>query len=365
MSRQYLLNHCRLETQDLDEARASVNKLWERHSSYLRRGQTYGVRWHQAELAGTSLSFLSNSSALHVDNVVGQKYHLSFCETGGAMHHVEGREVVSSAANMVIHTPGQDLRIDLEPYQALILSFDATYAEKMLRRRGLRVPTPDAWPAALPSEVPSVATLRSLCQWMGRELDRTASHLPNSPSVQAGLERILMTMFIDALTEFQPPVTRERGQLGAPQLKLIDEWLDSNYAEMISVDDLATVAGVSVRALQAAFRRVRGYTPQQAIQRRRLAAARKLLLAPEPLTTVTQVALDCGFFHLGRFAAAYGATYGETPSQTLVASKARCFGPSRLGTESARHHRSAQVTDRFEAADPAATTASGATSPAI
>jgi len=31
---------------------------------------------------------------------------------------------------------------------------------------------------------------------------------------------------------------------------------------------------------------------------------------------VTKVALDCGFSHLGRFAAQYRAQFGELPSQT-------------------------------------------------
>jgi AraC-like DNA-binding protein len=40
-------------------------------------------------------------------------------------------------------------------------------------------------------------------------------------------------------------------------------------------------------------------------------------VAAEPGTTVTSVALDSGFAHLGRFAAAYRHHYGESPSETL------------------------------------------------
>lgn len=323
MSRQYLLRHCRLATNDLDEARARVNLLWEKHASQLRRGRDYGLRWHQVELAGASLSYIENASELRVQSVVGQRYHLSFCEAGGAIHRVEGREVALSPTNLVLHTPGQNLELDLSPFQALHLSFDAGFAEKMLRRRHVRVPTPDAWPVVLPGEVPSVASLRSLCKWVSGELDRSPSYFPNAPAVRAGLERMLLSMFMEALTEFLPPTTPDPGHLGAAQLALIDEWLDANYAEMISVDDLADVAGVSVRALQATYQRIRGCTPKQAIQQRRLEAARQQLLSPGPQTTVTGVALDCGFLHLSRFAAAYKAAYGETPSQTLAASKKR------------------------------------------
>jgi AraC family ethanolamine operon transcriptional activator len=33
--------------------------------------------------------------------------------------------------------------------------------------------------------------------------------------------------------------------------------------------------------------------------------------------TVTAVAMRCGFRELGRFAAAYRATFGESPSETM------------------------------------------------
>lgn len=368
MSRQYLLRHCRLATNDLDEARANVNHLWERHTSSLRHGQDYGLRWHQAELAGASLSYIENASELRVQSVVGQRYHLTFCEEGGAVHRVEGREAVISPTNLVIHTPGQKLELDLDPFQALHLSFNASFAEKMLQRRGVRVPAPDSWPVVLPGEVPSVATLRSLCQWVGHELDRAPSYLPNASAVRAGLERMLLTLFMDALAEFQPPTTPDPGRLGAAQLKLIDDWLDSNYAELITVDDLAKVAGVSVRALQATYKRVRGYTPKQAIQQRRLDAARRQLLSPGPQTTVTDVALDCGFLHLGRFAAVYKSAYGEAPSQTLAASRMRVLGAppvivtapgnrtSNAGNVVSGRGRAALVRDRLSIAGSARST---------
>jgi hypothetical protein len=56
MSDDLLVNHCRLITDDLDEARDYVGRLWERHDSRLRRGRRYGIRWHQVNLAHTAVS---------------------------------------------------------------------------------------------------------------------------------------------------------------------------------------------------------------------------------------------------------------------------------------------------------------------
>jgi len=44
MSDHLLVNHCRLITKDLDEARDYCGRLWERHDSHLRRGSKYRIR---------------------------------------------------------------------------------------------------------------------------------------------------------------------------------------------------------------------------------------------------------------------------------------------------------------------------------
>jgi len=44
----------------------------------------------------------------------------------------------------------------------------------------------------------------------------------------------------------------------------------------------------------------------------------ELLASPPSSTTVSAVASRWGIVHLGRFAAAYRAAFGESPSQTLA-----------------------------------------------
>ena len=50
----------------------------------------------------------------------------------------------------------------------------------------------------------------------------------------------------------------------------------------------------------------------------RMARARRALQAARPgETTVAHAAVDCDFFHLGRFSSNYSALDGEPPSATL------------------------------------------------
>lgn len=81
---------------------------------------------------------------------------------------------------------------------------------------------------------------------------------------------------------------------------------------------LASEVHLSVRALQAGFRRDLGQSPMAYLRQLRLQRAHDLLVAATPgSTTVRLEATRLGLLHLGRFAAAYRETYGESPMETL------------------------------------------------
>ena len=98
----------------------------------------------------------------------------------------------------------------------------------------------------------------------------------------------------------------------------VENYLRDKLGEPVTVGELSRVAGVSERTLRTAFHRVVGRSPKQHLIRRRLCAAHDALCAADPrATTVTDVAMACGFFELGRFAGRYRDAFGEVPSHTL------------------------------------------------
>jgi AraC family ethanolamine operon transcriptional activator len=74
---------------------------------------------------------------------------------------------------------------------------------------------------------------------------------------------------------------------------------------------------VNERQLQRAFRAVYDMSPSGYGKLRRLHLARRALRTAPPGTTVAQIGSRNGFSDLGRFASAYFALFGETPSGTL------------------------------------------------
>lgn len=106
--------------------------------------------------------------------------------------------------------------------------------------------------------------------------------------------------------------------------------LAADPAAAPSTAALAASAGIAPRTLQRHVRAALGTRPKTLARRLRLGAARDALLAGEA-TSVIDVALQHGFAHPGRFAVAYREAFGESPSATLRAARARRGDASRTG----------------------------------
>jgi AraC-like DNA-binding protein len=109
----------------------------------------------------------------------------------------------------------------------------------------------------------------------------------------------------------------ERRLLTAAWLAEVCEFAMANLETRLTLTDIEAFSGFSARALQYAFRRRFGCTPQRWLLEQRLQAVHSALRSAEPGATVTGVA-GRYFAHLGRFAQQYQRRFGEPPSATLA-----------------------------------------------
>ena len=319
-----LRRHRRLLTRDLDEARAFIGRAWERHESRLRQGRTYGIRWHQAALPRSSLAYAATPSRLAIDcGAIGDVYHLTLHEAGHLHHSIDGRALTSDPTLGVIHAPGQELRLATEPFRLLLLTFRGAFVrEALLPRfdgachRVLRDP-------AVPLKGAPGSSLRALVRWLAGELDRPDTPLLGSTKVALGLEKTLRALLLDVLEAASPVLPPNWDTASERHVRRVEAWIEAHHAEPIDADDLARVVGVAKRTLQNAFQRHRGHSPMAAVVHARLRHARRALIAATPGVTVTTVAMDHAFFHLGRFARQYHALFGEKPSETRARASGR------------------------------------------
>jgi len=99
--------------------------------------------------------------------------------------------------------------------------------------------------------------------------------------------------------------------------EIIDS-IDQNIMLDLSTQSLACQFNMSLRSLYNIFERNLGITPKQYIRQAKLEKVRASLLDPTcNIRTVTEVAIDYGFMHFGRFSSIYKKQFGELPSETL------------------------------------------------
>ena len=97
------------------------------------------------------------------------------------------------------------------------------------------------------------------------------------------------------------------------------DYVEDHFREAIRLEDLCRHTGVSLRALQRSFAEYFQVCPLDFIRARRLNAARLALVAgASSRDSVTDIALDNGFTHLGRFSVEYREHFGEMPRETLA-----------------------------------------------
>jgi AraC family ethanolamine operon transcriptional activator len=136
----------------------------------------------------------------------------------------------------------------------------------------------------------------------------------------AFLRNELLDGVLSALAEVKVEGARRQGALNAARIvRGAEDFLESGGArQAVQIEDICLALNISRRTLYRAFHDLLDVSPKAYLRLKNMSAARaRLLDAGNRPTTVTQVALDQGFWELGRFSGAYRAMFGESPSETL------------------------------------------------
>ncbi|MBW2433278.1 MAG: helix-turn-helix transcriptional regulator [Deltaproteobacteria bacterium] len=161
------------------------------------------------------------------------------------------------------------------------------------------------------------AMVKRLLNYMVHELEHNDRVLKN-PSLLKSYDHMLLTALLSLPHNQREKLYENHRYQVAPNLvHHAEEYMRAHLKEAISIIDLLRICGCSRSVLFAAFRNARGYTPMEFLSEQRLQSAREKLLTGHLEASVSSIALDCGFIHLGRFSQVYRRRFGERPSDTL------------------------------------------------
>jgi AraC family transcriptional regulator, ethanolamine operon transcriptional activator len=113
--------------------------------------------------------------------------------------------------------------------------------------------------------------------------------------------------------------TRIRRRLGVERAR---EYINRNLTEPIRLSHLCRYARTGSRSLEYGFMEAVGLSPMVYVRVTRLHRVRRMLRSRTTgQRSISEIAMDCGFWHLSQFAMDYKALFGESPSITVRRTK--------------------------------------------
>ena len=162
--------------------------------------------------------------------------------------------------------------------------------------------------------LPGLDAIRKVAMGAIREVDAAPWRILRLERFQRAVADTLLLNLADLLAR---ATQRPYGDFSRSRvIRRAIEYIEATPPEAFSHAALAASVGASLRTVQIAFRRELDTTIGAWVRSRRLARARALLREGPPELTVTEAAELAGFYHPGRFAAAYRAAFGEKPAET-------------------------------------------------
>lgn len=324
-----LLRYELFHTRDVDEARECVARIFCPHDlSISRPGAALDARHHSAQLhRDVSLNYVQYGAEVNIEpGYLGDFYLLQIPLRGGAEVRCGNQHVTASTRMASLPSPTERLSMrwaDDSPH--LIVRFSQAALHRQLEQL-TQAPTkqPVVFDLGVPLDAPALTPMLNFVKYLCATLDEDAA-LSGTP-LAAHAESYLLSSLLTLAPHSQTHALKagERRGLLPRSVRRAQDFLHSHAAEPISLSTVCQHLGVSARALQLAFRQHTGQSPMTYLRQIRLDRVRDVLQHADPRTglTVSGVAAEYGFLHLGHFAAHYQDRFGELPTQTLRASRA-------------------------------------------
>lgn len=239
-------------------------------------------------------------------------FHLQIVLNGTCMWRLADQDITLQPGQSMVLNPQDNVDLTYSrDCEKIIIKLSHESMTSSLLEEGFAVP--DGGPR-FSRHVRSLNDLRSLAQLielMCVESEESTYDLTKRSPYQA----LFVHKIINA---FDNNITSNSCSSHQRYFELIDEYINDNIRADISMEELAVVSAISKRTLYNLFAKYKNCTPTAYIKHKKLTAIQRLLCQQNHLVrNITEVALDFGFTHLGRFSSDYKRVFGELPSTTF------------------------------------------------
>ncbi|GAA2888939.1 transcriptional regulator [Actinoplanes cyaneus] len=247
-------------------------------------------------------------------------YHVTLPVIGRVLARRNGRDLTAGPATALVFRPGDPVYLRPEaPSAEIDVRIERWALESELASLlGHPIEGPIDLPPAFDLTGGPAHSWSRLIRLLHDELEHETSLIYQPMIAEQLCSSVLSGLLLSVPHRYHDELTTPAGAGPPRALRRVLDAVNDEPDRAFTVADLAGIAGTSVRSLQEGFRRHLGCTPMAYLQQTRLDRAHDTLREADPsLVTVAAVANRWGFAHLGRFASAYRARFGVSPSETL------------------------------------------------
>jgi AraC-like DNA-binding protein len=305
-------------SRDLAQTRSLVGAVMKPHDLHVHgASQQVNARMHHMAFGGISLNRLKYGADVDIEPGPLDDFYLIQMPLAGQARIVSGAQEVASDPDMAVVISPTDSTVmrwsgDCDQ---LMVRIDRALVERAIGALSGRL-EPETVRFQLGFRWRECAHWRSLVQYLSdcatHPFDATQYSL-----MVTHIEQLVVSTLIGAQPHDMRRAEPVRCAAVLPRhVKRVQDYLRENAGEPITADQMAIVAGVSLRSLYAGFKQYCGVSPMHYLRTLRLEGARQNLLG-EPDCNIASVAMRWGFGHLGRFSMEYKERFGESPSQSV------------------------------------------------
>jgi AraC-like DNA-binding protein len=260
------------------------------------------IFWHAADLGGIELlkaKFITHTFPRHIH----EGYVIGVIERGAEKFYYRGATHTAPAGAVIVINPGEVHTGQAADGQGW--SYRTLYPQAdALKRRVAELGGP-AEPPFFPTPVINDNHLAHLIRHLHRTLESSESTLERETIFMVTMAQLIRRHAADKpilpLTQAEPQAISQ-----------IRDYLEANYAENISLNQLAELVNFSPFYLNRVFRQMMGLPPYAYLTQVRITNAKRLLRLGQPLA---QVALETGFVDQSHLNRHFKRFVGVTPGQ--------------------------------------------------
>jgi AraC-like DNA-binding protein len=233
----------------------------------------------------------------------------------------------SRQAFMISPNLEADMRFGQGCEQLIVRIGKADLERQLEKQLGRHIVSPLEFSPAVPLMTVGAQEITNLLRFMTASLAEK-NGICSSDIARSHMASLLMSGLLTCLDHnYREELSNGSRRCAKPAyVSKAQEFMKQNVSQPIGPEDVAAAVRVSTRALFVGFKTYLNTTPMRYLKDLRLDLVRDTLMNLEPhRASITTVAMDYGFHHLGHFCAAYKERFGEQPRETVHNPRRRSF----------------------------------------